>query len=142
MSYDLLVFDPTKAPSTAHDLEEWIGKQTRWEEEHSYDDPKVSTDRLREWFLAIVKAFPPMNGPYKLAEMPTDESSLTDYSIGRDVIFAGFAWSKSEAALKIVLELAEKHGLGVQDVSASSLKVWLPDKSGRLRLITPKSDQT
>lgn len=141
MSYDLLVFDPTKAPSTAHDLEKWFAKQTRWEEDHSYDDPKVSTARLRAWFLTIVKAFPAMNGPYKPSEMPADESSLTDYSIGRDVIYIGFAWSKSEAALKMVLELAEKHGLGVQDVGASSLKVWLPDKKGRLRVISPKSDQ-
>ena len=48
MSYDLMVFDPAVAPRERAEFLEWHAQQTQWNEGHSYDDPIVSSPRLRE----------------------------------------------------------------------------------------------
>jgi hypothetical protein len=58
---------------------------------------------LKEWLRAIVKIFPPMNGP--LASEDPDDSKVTDYSIGRALIHAAFAWSEAKSAYQLVKEL-------------------------------------
>ena len=45
MSYDLMVFDPEAAPVDRHAFMEWYEAQAEWSEDHSYDDPSVSTPR-------------------------------------------------------------------------------------------------
>lgn len=138
MSYDLLVFDAAHARSRSRDIHEWLKEQTRWPEDHSYDDPAVTSSALRDWFLEIIVEFPAMNGPYRPNSIPKDESAMTDYSIGRNVIGAGFAWSKSESAFQKVFELAAKHGLGLYNLNSPSEEVWLPDREGGLQLISSK----
>jgi hypothetical protein len=51
MSYDLSVFDPDAAPKERELFIEWFNTLTNWEEDHDYDDPAVSTSKLRAWFL-------------------------------------------------------------------------------------------
>jgi len=138
MSYDLMVFDPDAAPPNHADFMVWYAGQTRWAEGHSYNDPAVTMVRLREWFLEIAKTFPPMNGPMAKEELPKDEASATDYSIGRKVIYAAFAWSKTEAAYKTVFDLAARHQVGFFNVSSGDQEVWLP-KDGKLVLAHQKA---
>jgi hypothetical protein len=133
MSYDLMVFEPTAAPRSHDGFMEWYGRQTEWTEAHSYDDPAVSTVKLRTWFMEIVQAFPPLNGPLSTEQLPEDEASATDYSVGKTVIYCCFAWSKAEQAYDAVFKLAEKHGLGFFNVSSGEEEVWLP-KDGKLAL--------
>ncbi len=78
MSYDLMVFDPTAVPLERAEFLNWYDEQTQWSEPHGYDDPAVSTPRLRAWFLEMIKQFPPMNGPYATDDLPDDESSATE----------------------------------------------------------------
>jgi hypothetical protein len=75
-----------------------------------------------------------MNGPFALEEPPEDDASETDYSVGRSVIYAAFAWSKAEAAYETVLALAERHAVGFFDASADKGAVWLPRADGTLVL--------
>lgn len=134
MSYDLLVFAPRAAPADRGAFLEWWEAQSEWAEGHSYDDPEVSTPELRSWFFEMIKSFPPMNGPFAAEELPPDDSAVTDYSIGKHVIYAAFAWSEAEVAYEKVFSLAGKHGVGVLDASSDTAAVWLPDGKGGLVL--------
>jgi hypothetical protein len=141
MSYDLMVFEPDSVPTGHDEFLEWYARQTKWSEDHGYDDPETTSERLRGWFQEMVQMFPPMNKPISLDAPPIDENSSTDYAIGRDFIYASFAWSKSEAAYMTVARLAEKHGLGLFNVSSTGEEVWLPAEGG-MALAHDKGPQT
>jgi len=113
---------------------EWYDEQSEWEEEHSYDNPKVSTPSLRAWFMEMIQSFPAMNGPLSSEELPEDEATVTDYSVGNAVIYAAFAWSKAEQAYEAMFKLAAKHGVGFFNASSDNAEVWLPDGKGGLSL--------
>ncbi len=134
MSYDLMVFAPEAAPKDREAFMVWYDEQTEWEEKHSYDNPKVSTPALRAWFLEMIQAYPQMNGPFSSDDLPQDEASVTDYSVGRSVIYAAFAWSKAAQAYQAMFSLAAKHGVGFFDVSSDHAEVWLPDGKGGLSI--------
>ena len=51
MSYDLMVFERTKAPTTKKEFMAWYEKQTEWEEGHDYQTISVSSPALKNWFL-------------------------------------------------------------------------------------------
>ena len=77
-----MVFEPSLAPKKGVDFLEWYRKQAEWSEAHNYDDPVVSSPKLQAWFHDIITLYPPMNGPFSQEDLPEDEASLTDYSIG------------------------------------------------------------
>lgn len=129
-----MVFAPEAAPTGREAFMEWYGQQSEWKEDHSYDDPKVSTPALRAWFLEMIQSFPAMNGPFTSEDLPEDEASVTDYSVGRYVIYAAFAWSKAEQAYETMFHLAAKHGVGFFNASSDTAEVWLPDGNGGLSL--------
>ncbi len=130
MSYDLMVFNPNKAPRSESEFRTWYENQTEWEEDHDYDDPNVSSEELRNWFLEMIKDFPALNGPY--ASEDVDVPRLTDYSVGIDIIYAAFPWSESERAFSRMRELAEKHQVGFFEVSGSE-DILFPDENGKLQ---------
>ena len=121
MSYDLLVFDPANAPRDRALFKEWFDRTAQWSEDHSYDDPRVTTSELQAWYGEIRETFPNMNGP----GAPTDdelmtpgvEDRLADYSIGRHAIYAGFLWTTAEEAYELTRTLAMRHQIGFYDVS-------------------------
>lgn len=132
MSYDLMVFEKTKAPETKKEFMEWYEKQTEWGEDHDYDSIGVSSPALQSWFMEMKEIFPPMNGEYapedSLIENNEElERHLTDYCIGRDVVYAAFSWSLAGEAYELVRKLASKHGVGFFDVSGGNAEIILPD---------------
>jgi hypothetical protein len=126
VSYDLMVFESNAAPASHAQFMDWYHSQTQWAEGHRYDDPAVSADKLRAWFMEIIQSFPPLNGPLSQDDLPEDEASATDYSVGKSAIYCAFAWSKAEQAYRTVFELAQKHGVGFFNVSSGDEDVWLP----------------
>lgn len=124
MSYDLMVFDTIAAPRDRTRFLAWYKKQSEWEESHGYNNPEIPPPALKKWFCEIIKTFPPMNGP--LASDDPDDPKVTDYSIGRSVIYGAFAWSEAEAAYKHVKELAAKYGVGFFDASGNDADIWWP----------------
>jgi len=117
MSYDLMVFEKNDAPKNKKDFMEWYHKQKEWSEGHDYNDPAITSNNLRKFFMEIIKKYPPMNGPFALnddeiAKMK-NESYLTDYSIGKVVIYATFAYSVSAQAYRTVRQLARKYDVGM-----------------------------
>lgn len=133
MSYDLVVFEAKKAPKKREDFMTWYGQQTEWSEDHEYNNPNVCSPALQNWMAEMKETFRPMNGPLS----PTDEEfdtlskdtelHLTDYSMGRDVIYAAFAWSLAEEAYEKMRSLAIKHETGFFDVSTKNGEILFPD---------------
>lgn len=119
-----MVFDPRNAPRGRKEFMTWYEQQTEWAESHDYNNPDVPAPDLRAWFYDMIKTFPPMNGA--LASDDVDDPKLTEYSLGRSVIYAAFAWSEAPAAYETMLELAAKHRVGFFDVSSDSSDIWLP----------------
>lgn len=117
MSYDLMVFEITKAPKTKKEFMAWYDKITEWEEEHDYETVSVTSPALQNWFMEMKETFPPMNGEFapddEAIENDEDlESRLTDYSISYDSVYAAFSWSLVEEAYETMRRLAQKHGVG------------------------------
>jgi hypothetical protein len=133
MSYDLMVFDPLAPPFDREGFIDWYRKQTEWTAGHSYDDAAITTPALRAWFMEMISQYPPMNGPY--APDDTDNLRLTDYSIGKSIIYAAFAWSEADSAFRTMFNLAQKHRVGFFDVSSDEGGVWLPDAAAGLSLV-------
>ena len=130
MSYDLMVFERTKAPAVRKEFMAWYEKQTEWEEEHDYQTIGVSSPALRNWFLEMKDTFPPMNGEYAPDLDALDEElerHLVDYSIGFDIIYAAFSWSAADEAYALTRALAQKHRVGFFDVSGKDGDIILPD---------------
>lgn len=120
MSYDILAFDP--AAVTDDDFPAWWQVQSRWPEDHSYDNPEVTTPTLRAFYSELIQTFPPMNGPDAVTDedLLRDvelESRMTDYSIGTSLIYGAFAWSQARTGRATFTALAAKHGVAVALVS-------------------------
>ena len=71
----------------------------------------------------MIQLFPPMNGYFDIDDAFENDQELeirfTDYSIGKNLIYAGFAWSQAETAYNTMLMLAPKHDVGFFDVSGT-----------------------
>jgi hypothetical protein len=85
-----MVFAKEAAPRTRSAFRQWYTAQTEWTEEHSYDDPSVTTPALASWLREMRQTFPDLNGPDATEER---ELYWTDYSIGSQVIYSAFGWS-------------------------------------------------
>lgn len=134
MSYDLMAFDPTQAPAARQAFLSWFEEQTQWNEDHDYQSPAVAAPALQGWFMEMKDAFPPMNGGFaptdaQLEADPSLESRMTDYSIGRRIVYAAFAWSVAEEAYALARKLAQKHGVGLFDGNGDPGDIFLPDGS-------------
>jgi hypothetical protein len=107
----------------------WFNKQTEWGEGHTYNDPVVTSNNLRNWFLEMIKTFPAMNGPYSLGDI--DNDMVTDYCIGTHVIYVTFRWTVAEKAYGVMKPNAEKFGVGFFDVSATEGDILFPNGRGK-----------
>ena len=140
MSFDLVVFEPYAAPtSNSEEFLSWYDEQTKWTEDHDYDDPAVCSETLRLWLSDLTPEFPGMNGPLA-SGLDEDHPILADYCIGKNIIYVSFSWSSADAALNRVYLLAKKHRLGFFDVSAESGGVWLPTKNGGYEMVLSADD--
>jgi hypothetical protein len=115
MSYDLMVFDPSAAPRGREQFRDWFAAQTEWTEGHGYNDPKVPSEKLQDWYCAVTREFPNLNGEGVLDDDIGDHH--TDYSLGSNVIYAAFAWTEAEEAYETTRRLAVESGVGFYDVS-------------------------
>jgi hypothetical protein len=83
--------------------------------------------------MEMITTFPAMNGPYAIDDLENDY--VTDYCIGRDVIYVAFSWSIAEKAYEIMKHVAEKHKVGFFDASANEGNILFPDNDGNHRPI-------
>lgn len=129
MSYDLMVFEISKAPMEKSAFMDWYGQQTEWSEDHGYDDPAVFSPALQAFYAELIQTYPNINGELSNDEFDRadEEGRLTEYSIGRGVVYAAFSWGQAESAYQVMRELCSKHGVGFFDASSSDADVILPD---------------
>lgn len=139
MSYDLMVFNPKTAPKSEPEFLAWFDQQAQWEEDHAYDDPKVTSIELQHWFMEMITEFPALNGPYSPADIDDciDDDAITDYCIGNDLIYCGFSWSMAGKAYPKMLGLAKKYKIGFFDPSGDGI-IMFPDENGILEPINKK----
>ncbi len=127
-----MVFDPTSAPGTSRAaVIAWLEDEAEWGD-GPYDDPARGTPAVQAWLEELLREFPAVDGPRAHAG---HHPRLTDYTIGRAVVYACFPWTAVEAAYEAVVSAAATHGLGVYDVSSDDLALWLPDGKGELALL-------
>ena len=136
MSYDLMVFEPEAAPKDHDAFMEWYFNLTKWND-GPYDNPERTSARLRAWVQEMWRMFPDMNTPEAEIHLQDDDGVLSDYTIGRQFVYAGFAWSKAVAAAGEAERLAKLHEVGFFDVSSNGEEVWLP-ANGTLKLAHQK----
>ena len=100
----------------------WYERQVEWEEDHDYRSVKVCSPLLQSWFLAMKEDFPPMNGEFSPEpdQLEDFESRTADYSFGREMIYAGFAWSAAGESCALAKSLAHQFGLGFLTLAAES----------------------
>ena len=124
-----MVFDKMSVPKNRIAFMKWYEEQTNWNEDHEYNDPKLTTDKLKNWFMEIIKIFPQMDGTFaptieEINEMEND-SYVTGYSIRKNIIYATFSWSLAKEAFKTVKELAKKYDVGFFDCSGTGeINFW------------------
>lgn len=133
MSYDLMVFEKSRAPETQKEFILWYEQQTEWSEDHDYQTIEETSLTLQNWFMEMIRTFPPMNGEFAPDEAQFDEDEnlelyITDYSIGHDIIYAAFAWPVAEQAYELARKLAQKYQVGFFDASGNG-DIILPDGS-------------
>jgi len=126
MSYDLMVFEPADAPTERATFLDWYEKQTKWSEPHGYNDPSVTSPKLREWYEEMTSEYPDISNA-DTTHGDLDGRKWTDYSIGKSVIYVAFPWPEAERAYKAVRHLASKHSVGFFDVSGSEGEVIYPN---------------
>jgi len=126
MSFDMMVFESSAAPRDQSSFMEWYAQQTEWTEDHSYDDPGVSSPALQRWFAEMAERFPPLNGPAANPDADPDNPNLTDHCIGRTVIYTAFRWSVAEEAHATMRPLAIKHGVGFFHASEDPGEILIP----------------
>jgi hypothetical protein len=107
MSYDLMVFEPEAAPKDHDASMECYLNLTKWND-GPYDDPARTSARLRAWVQEMRRMFPDMNTPEAEIHLQDDDGVLSDYTIGRQFVYAGFAWSKAVAAAGEAERLAKR----------------------------------
>jgi len=132
-----MVFAPEAAPKDREGFLAWYEQQVQWSEGLDYNDPSNTTEPLQNWFLAMIKAFPPMNGPLRSDDF--DDAHLSDYAIGRHVIYTAFAWSLVEEAHVTTRELAAKHGVGFFDASGDG-SIFIPENGDLVLLGAPSGN--
>lgn len=129
MSYDLMVFEPLHAPRDKESLMKWYGEQIEWKEDHPYSDIQVGSNPLQRFYKELTLTFPSIDlkgGILEAIEEAGTENRITGYSIGKEVIYASFAWSVAEEAINVMRLLAKKHKVGFFDVSGSDGEVTWP----------------
>ncbi|RIX27853.1 hypothetical protein [Amnibacterium setariae] len=121
MGFDILAIEP--AVVTDEEFPAWWDRQSAWSEQRDYNDPAGATPAIQLFMADLAETFPPMNGPLRPSEErleadPELDDRLSDYSIGRQFVFADFGFSvdadeNDELAERRFMQLAYRHGLAI-----------------------------
>ena len=140
MSYDLMVFEPEAAPKGHLAFMEWYFNLTEWNDE-PYNDSARTSARLRAWLEGMQRTFPDVDGPEAEECLQIDSEVLGDYAIGRQFVYASFAWSKVVEVTNEAERLASLHRVGLFEVSSDGEEVYLP-VNGELKIAHQKDALT
>lgn len=151
MNFDLLAFDPKRAPRLRSAFLSWYQAGTQLGAEHDYNSPAALTPLLRSFYDQIRQQFPPRNGPDAIVSSElllrppsglwqrlTGRASPLDgeaerppgrrahYSFAENFILMSFLRDEAEAAYRAVLSTAHDCGAGFYN-AASDLGEILHD---------------
>ena len=122
IDFYVLAFDINVAPKNRNEFLEWKEKQMEWKEDHDYNNINISSDNLKNWYMDIINTFPPINEDMEKYdeefEKIENNEYLTEYSIGKNIIYSVFNWIKAEEAFDLVKMLSKKHRIGFLIIEA------------------------
>ena len=87
MSYDLMVFEKSRAPETQKEFILWYEQQTEWSEDHDYQTIEETSLTLQNWFMEMIRTFPPMNGEFAPDEAQFDEDENLEITASAMILF-------------------------------------------------------
>lgn len=135
MSYDLFIFEASKAPKTKEEFLAWYDKQTEWSENHGYSDISVASPALQKFYKELRKTYIMGDEDVLTAEGKTlaeEESAGKDgeyirfCSIGREMMYIGFSYTNAVDICEEVEYLASDCGVGFYSCSGAC-EVIFPD---------------
>lgn len=126
MSFDLCVFNRSKAPKKKEKFVKWYENVTCWKDDSTHDDASVATKDLQKWYEFMLQYFPALNGHdaqrsmkryTDFHKMNVDEAidHCADYSIDKDLIYVSFGNSQAKQAFQLGINKARELGLGFYD---------------------------
>ena len=134
MSYDLMVFERTKAPTTKKEFMAWYEKQMEWEEEHDYQTISVSSPALQNWFMAMKEKFPlkheeGLTGPFVIEEIykATDGQAVITTDVGQHQMWAAQYYRYTSPRTLLTSGGLGTMGFGLG--AAMGAKMGRPDKT-------------
>lgn len=114
MSYDVMVFEGSKAPRTKEEFLEWYDKQTQWGEGHGYDDISVASPKLQSFYKALLESYKTLE---ECDGSEEDGRCLLSSAIGRDIIYLCFPRGTDIDYYEEIMDLADDYGVGFYDAS-------------------------
>ena len=129
MSYDLMAFEHSAAPSTREEFLDWYRAQTEWGLDHGRDDPSVAAPALQGVYRDVTRVFPSADAslPEESLAAAQAENRLAAYSLGPYVLYGAFPREHLEEAYDLMRLSSRKNGVGFFDVSGQPARVFLPD---------------
>ena len=122
IDFYVLAFDIGVAPNNRKEFLEWKEQQMEWKEEHDYNNINISSNNLKNWYMDIINKFPPiiedLENYDEEFEKNENNEYLTEYSIGKNIIYSIFNWRKAEEAFELIKILSEKHKIGFLIIEA------------------------
>ncbi|RRD94496.1 hypothetical protein EII17_07540 [Clostridiales bacterium COT073_COT-073] len=120
MSFSLFIFERTDNLKTSQDVLEYMSEFTEYTENKDYNSLNGCSEIISKWAKRMFAKFPPINGedasPDAIASAGKElELHLTDYSLGKNGAFCGFAWPVAEEALEYAISILEEMGVGIYD---------------------------
>ena len=129
MSFDLMVFDPAVAPTSAEAFAAWQRELTAWHENDEFRlDPVKAGAAPKAWFMEMIRHFPPKDGPFSLPGWD-QRRTWAAYRFAEPLCWAQFRVEDTEMAASLGFEAARRHGLGVHDIGGDG-RVWIPGPDG------------
>ena len=119
MSYDILVFDPLRAPVATPEFLEWSRAQ---QESCAAVDERVLSSGLQAWYDEMRSSFAP------LGIDAAEPRRHADYGATDIAIYVGFAYSDAADALAASFAAARRAGVGLLQVSAGHRHPWVPPR--------------
>lgn len=130
MSYDVILFEQSKAPRNGREFVEWIDNETDWQEDYDYCNPDVTSKALKSMYDELTKTFPDLNGPEADDDVDEErEAYYAEYDITPNIIYIAFGWSHAEEASELVSELMEKYHVGAYVAGTDKAYFTLEDGS-------------
>jgi len=135
MSYDLMVFEPSAAPTDRAGFLAWYASIARMGDGKLTNDPATTSPTLQAWHRDMIRHFPSTLAPDGSELLDIEDDRHGEYRFSELAVFAGFRWEVSRHVYRQASKLARTHNVGFFEVSGETAAVWGPTPKGFYSLL-------